>query len=119
MNILTSKLLLHLTKVILILGICAGMSVMSMVEVIVFFYIILQGIFQDIRQLKHILISYFGYINHENGQKSSIERLEKGVNTTQIHICDETNDFDEHRQEIQKLYVSGIFQYKFILGVRF
>ena len=83
-----------------------------MVEVVVFFYIILHGIFQDIRQLRHILISYFGYIKPENGQKCVIEKIEKGVNTTQIHICDEIDNFDEHHHEIQKLYVSTtMFQY--------
>ena len=79
-----------------------------MIEVIVFIYIILHGIFQDMRQLRHILISYFGYINPENGQESSIEKIEKGINATQVQICDETDDFDEHQQEIQKLYVSNI-----------
>merc|ERR1712020_367443 len=40
------------------LGVCAGMSVLSMAEVLVFVYIVLIGIVLDIRQLCKVMVSY-------------------------------------------------------------
>ena len=79
------------------LGVCAGMSVLSMVEVGVFVYIVLLGMALDMRHLWKRLISY-------KKKVSTTEKKSKIPNHAKKSF---SLDFKEDQQEVQKLCVSS------------
>ena len=79
------------------LGVCAGMSVLSMAEVIVFVYIVLSGIVLDIRQLCKVMVSYL---------KTAPATTKKSASSNHEKICYD-HDIVEGQKEIQKIYVSS------------
>ena len=85
------------------LGVCAGMSVLSMIEVLVFVYIVLVGAMYDLKQLKQIAISYLGFVN----KKNSLHQMEKCSNPNEHQKFDENDIFDKNQQDLKELYVSA------------
>ena len=86
-------------------GVSAGMSVISMIEVIVFIYIILNGIFIDILNLwRRIFLCL-------NGNKIN-QNLTSDLESTTMNEEDvEGNDIlDDEEQEFKKIYVSINFR---------
>ena len=79
------------------LGVSAGMSVLSMAEVVVFVYILLMGIVLDTRQLWKKIVLYRRKTVHVAKKKSVPLNHMVKVNL---------EDILEGQQEIQKLYVS-------------
>ena len=78
------------------LGVCAGMSVLSMVEVLVFVYIVFSGLFIDILQLRKKIKAYTMTSSlHDDKSASSCKIAE-------VHF----EGVEESQQDIQKLYVS-------------
>ena len=82
------------------LGVSAGMSVMSMFEVVLFVYLIANGIFHDVRNLKKTVSSYLkgGYIS------------EKVTSPMKTNSWNENDGFDKNLQAIEKIYVSINFR---------
>ena len=81
------------------LGVCAGMSVISMIEVVVFVYIILSGIFYDIIYLWRKVLSFLnGQSMNENKTASTISKE---------NVKENNSDDDE---QIKKIYVSLNFR---------
>ena len=88
------------------LGLFSGMSVLSMIEVIVFVYVILNGIFHDIWWLWKKMLSYL------KGEKI-IKKAASDANTKSLNKKDVDNDeLEEDQQEILKIYVSTNFSLK-------
>ena len=83
------------------LGVAAGMSVLSMVEVVVFVYIILDGIYHDIRNLKKTVLSYLKG-KEENSENMTCDANAKSLNKKHIGI----DEFEEDQHEIKRIYVS-------------
>ena len=79
------------------LGVCAGMSVLSMVEVGVFVYIVLLGVVLDMTHLWKRLVSY--------KKKASTTEKTSGSPNHATNLF--SQDFKEDQQEVQKLYVSS------------
>ena len=78
------------------LGVCAGMSVLSMVEVFVFIYIVFTGLFIDILELWKKIKSYIITTTlHEDKSASSSKVAE-------VHF----EDVEESKQDVRNLYVS-------------
>ena len=85
------------------LGVSAGMSVLSMIEVIVFVYIILNGIFHDIWWLWKKMLSY------SKGEKI-IKKASSDPKTKSLIKKDvDKDELEEDQQEILKIYVSTNF----------
>ena len=86
-------------------GVSAGMSVISMIEVIVFIYIILNGIFIDILNLWRKIFLCL------NGNKIN-QNLTSDLESTTMNEEDvEGNDIlDDEEQEFKKIYVSINFR---------
>ena len=89
------------------LAIWTGMSVLSMVEVVVFFYIVIIGIALDVIGLWKKVLSLFGLAAPKNNPKHSPNDMENN----QIDIVEKSwnelnHDFEEEQQLMQKQYVS-------------
>ena len=86
------------------LGVCAGMSVISMIEVVVLVYLILDGIFLDI--LGKIL-TFWRKIHSFLDGKNTIEPSTSDPNIKPLsEENNEDNDSEDEEQEIQNIYVS-------------
>ena len=81
------------------LGVSAGMSVISMIEVVVFVYIILSGIFYDIIYLWRKVLSFL------NGQSMNENKTASTISKENVK---ENNSDDD--QQIKKIYVSLNFR---------
>ena len=102
------------------LGVSAGMSVISMIEVVVLLYLILDGIFHDI--IDNIATFRRKIVSFLNGS-TTIRPSTSAWNTKPPNEANiEDNDFEEDEQEIQKIYVSINFEwfwysiYEFLKG---
>ena len=79
------------------LGVSAGMSVLSMAEVVVFVYILLMGIVLDTKQLWKKVVSY---------RRKTVHVAKKKSVPLNHMVKVDLEDILEGQQEIQKLYVS-------------
>ena len=78
------------------LGVCAGMSVLSMVEVFVFIYIVLAGLFIDMLQLWKKIKSYIITKTLHKEKSASSSKI------VEVHF----EDVEENKQDVINLYVS-------------
>ena len=82
------------------LGVSAGMSVISMFEVLVFFYLILNGIFHDLRYVWKKMLSY---LDGNTARQEVTSDLEANFE----HKIDVyADDVEDDEQQIHKIYVS-------------
>ena len=90
------------------LGVSAGMSVISMIEVVVLLYLILDGILHDvIDSIATFRGKIVSFLNGSTTIGTSTSALKtKSPNEENI----EDYDFEEDEQEIQKIYVSINFE---------
>ena len=86
------------------LGVSAGMSVLSMIEVLVLVYLVINGIFLDIVFLWKKVISYL------KGKRKSSHKVTVDLEANPFYrnTC-EVDELEEDQQQLQKLYVSRIF----------
>ena len=80
------------------LGVCAGFSVLSMIEALVFFYIVIIGIMMDMRDLWRKMISHPKKVAPVTKKKSDSLK-----NIVEFYH----DDIEKGKQEIKKLYVSN------------
>ena len=86
------------------LGVSAGMSVLSMIEVLVFLYLILNGTFHDVKYLWKKIVSYLIGKNMSQTKTSDLEA--NFMNEEDI----EASDLEGDAKQIYDLYVSITFK---------
>ena len=82
------------------LGLCVGMSLLGMCEVVMLILITITGIVQDLKNLRKKILSYLRFYDLE---------IEKEATLDTIVVCtgkeEQREEFEEDNEEIKKLYV--------------